>query len=382
MRIETTTGLHSSNRLRRTLLATAVVSACGVPALAQAQTQVVPGLTIYGRANVSYERITVDNSRDPTVPNEDTWDLVDNSSRIGFRGRKELTKGLFGHFQIESRVRLDEGFGDLSSRDSYAGLEGFFGNVRLGRTIGPVYYATYDYISLHNHDTGTSSDALLAPGVFGRTGFMNNTVWYTSPKFGGFTVDVAYSLLDRIDDGAGGTVTRLPGESQPSYLGVVGSYDQGPLHVAASFANTKASVDVAGGFGPPQVANDDKVYTIGGLYDFKAFMLGALYERAESKIATGGDVTRNYFRVAAMMPVGKHEFHVNFGAANGRLDADLDEDGAKQYTLAYNYNITKETKVYAFYTKVDNETNGNYGFVTASPGADNQSIAVGVRHNF
>ena len=360
------------------LVAALAASACALPALAQVPT----GLQIYGRANVSYERIEVDNSSDPSVPNESNWDLIDNSSRIGVRGRRELTPGLFGHFQIESRVRLDEGFGELSSRDSYAGLEGFFGNVRLGRTIGPVYYATYDYISLHNHDTGTSSDALLAPGVFGRTGFMNNTVWYTSPKFGPFTFDVAYSLLDKIETPAGEEVSRLPGESQPQYLGVVGSFDQGPMHIAASYASTKQSVDLDGTPVAPVVANDDKVYTIGGLYNFKAFVIGALFERAESRIASGGDVERNYVRLSGMVPVGKHEFHANFGTVNGRLDADLSDDGAKQWTLAYNYNITKETKVYTFLTRVDNDTNGNYGFVTNSPGADNQSIAIGVRHNF
>jgi predicted porin len=344
-------------------------SACALPALAQAPL----GVQLYGRANVSYERITVRNSTDPSVPNESNWDLIDNSSRIGVRGRRELTPGLFGHFQVESRVRLDEGFGDLSSRDSYAGLEGFFGNVRLGRTIGPVYYATYDYISLHNHDTGTSSDALLAPGVFGRAGFMNNTVWYTSPKFGPFSVDIAHSLLG---------VERLPGESQPRYLGVVGSFDQGPLHLAASYANTKQSVDLDGAPVAPVVPNDDKVYTIGGLYNLKAVVLGALFERAESATLTG-DAKRNYVRVSGMVPVGKHEFHANFGTVNGRLDtAGLSDDGARQWTLAYNYNITKETKVYGFFTTVDNDTNGNYGFVTNSPGADNRSIAVGVRHNF
>jgi predicted porin len=364
-----------SNVLRPTVVSALVATACGVPAIAQAQA--LTGLQVYGRANVSYERITVRNSTDPAVPNENNWDLVDNSSRVGFRGRKELTPGLFGHFQIESRVRLDSGgslpgeTAFLSSRDSYAGLEGFFGNIRLGRTIGPVYYATYDYISLHNHDTGTSADALLAPGIFGGTGFMNNTVWYTSPKLGGFTVDVAHSLLG---------VSRLPGQSQPRYLGLVGSFDQGPLHVAASYANTQKSADVDPGAG--LVANDDKVYTIGGLYDLKVAMVGALFERAKSRIATGADVSRNYFRLSGMVPMGKHEFHANFGTTNGRLDADLSDDGARQWTLAYNYNITKETKVYAFYTTVDNDTNGNYGFATASPGADNRSIAVGVRHNF
>jgi len=367
--------------LQRKLLAAAVASACALPAVALAQ---VPSwIQIYGRANVTYERITTENSSNTAVqPNQSNWDLVDNSSRIGVRGNKDLGGGLTGLFQLESRVRLDEGFGQLTSRDSYAGLAGGFGTIRLGRTIGPVYYATYDYISMHNHDTGTSSDALLAPTVVGNQGFMNNTVWYTSPKFGAFTVDVAYSLLG---------VKRAVGDSQPRYLGLVGSYDQGPLHVAASYANTQRTADLGGG-----TANDDKAYTVGGLYDFKTFVVGALIESAKTKVLAGGDASRNYVRVSAMMPVGKHEFHVNFGTVNHGIGSSTSNDGAKQWTLGYNYNITKETKIYGFYTKVDNDTNGSYGagnfsggnasggniLVTQVPGLDISSIAIGVRHNF
>ncbi|TMI18956.1 MAG: porin [Betaproteobacteria bacterium] len=358
--------------LQRKLLAAAVASACALPAAALAQ---VPSwIQIYGRANVSYERITTENSSNTAAlpagqPNQSNWDLVDNSSRIGIRGNKDLGGGLTGLFQVESRVRLDSGGDLLSTRDSYAGLAGGFGTVRLGRTIGPVYYATYDYISMHNHDTGTSSDALLAPTVFGNQGFMNNTVWYTSPKIGrAFTVDVAYSLLG---------VQRVVSDSQPHYLGVVGSYDQGPLHAAASYANTQKTVALGTG------ANDDKAYTIGGLYDFK-----------KTKVLTGGDASRNYVRVSAMMPVGKHEFHVNFGTVNhgvgSSASSSTSNDGAKQWTLGYNYNITKETKIYGFYTKVDNDSNGTYGagnFSTVNqvvpvPGLDISSIAIGVRHNF
>ena len=363
-------------KLQRKLLATAVASACALPAAALAQ---VPSwIQIYGRANVSYERITTENSSNTgTQPNQSNWNLVDNASRVGIRGNKDLGGGLTGLFQMESRVRLDEGFGQLTSRDSYAGLAGGFGTVRLGRTIGPVYYATYDYISMHNHDTGTSSDALLAPTVSGNQGFMNNTVWYTSPKIGrNFTVDVAYSLLG---------VQRVVSDSQPHYLGVVGSYDQGPLHAAASYANTKNTVNLGGG-----TADDDKAYTIGGLYDFKTFVVGALIESAKTKVLTGGDASRNYVRVSGMMPVGKHEFHVNFGTVNHGIGSSASNDGAKQWTLGYNYNITKETKIYGFYTKVDNDSNGTYGAgnfstvnqVVAVPGLDISSIAIGVRHNF
>jgi predicted porin len=368
-----------SNLLQRKLLAAAVASACALPAVALAQ--VPPWIQIYGRANVSYERITTKNSTDTvTQPNQSNWDLVDNSSRIGFRGNKDLGGGLTGLFQMESRVRLDQGFGNLTGRDSYAGLAGGFGTVRLGRTIGPVYYATYDYISMHNHDTGTSSDALLAPTVVGRQGFMNRTVWYTSPKLGAFTVDVAHSLLN---------AQRVPGESsQPRYLGLVGAFDQGPLHLAASYANTKNSVDLGGG-----TANDDKAYTLGGLYDFKTFVVGALIESAKSNTLAGGDAKRNYFRISGMLPVGKNEFHLNFGTVNHGIGGiasgpSMSNDGAKQWTAAYNYNITKETKIYGFYTRIHNDTAGMYGAgnfnknVTQVAGLEISSIAIGVRHNF
>src|SRR5688572_30425044 len=203
--------------MQRKLLAAALASAFAAPAFAQ----VPPEITIYGRVNVSAERIETDNSNDPAVPNESNYEFIDNSSRIGIRGKKELTPGLSAIFQIESRVNLtDNGAGStLSSRDSYAGLQGGFGTARLGRTIGPVYYATYDYISMHNHDTGTSSDALLAGTVFGNAGFMDNTLWYTSPKIAGaFTIDVAHSRLGET------RVATL--DSQPAYFGIVGAYDK------------------------------------------------------------------------------------------------------------------------------------------------------------
>ena len=351
--------------MQRKLLAAAVASSFAMPAFAQ----VPPELKIYGRVNVTMERIETDNSANPAVPNQSNYEFVDNSSRIGFLYNKELTPGLKAIFQIESRVNLTDGGDVFSSRDSFAGLQGGFGTIRLGRTIGPVYYATYDYISMHNHDTGTSSDALLAGTVVGNAGFMDNTLWYTSPKIGNFTIDAAFSLL--------GEQRQAPGMDQPRHIGLVGAYDTGPLHAAISYANTKNDADLGGG-----VASDATAYTIGGAYDFKFMVLGALWEMAE-RDTFGGSVDSDYFRIAAMFPVGQHEFHVNYGW----VDAD-NSSGAKQYTLGYNYNITKLTKVYAFYTMVDNDNNGNFlmgGSTTtigAATGAQYTSIAVGLRHNF
>ena len=106
--------------MKRKLLAAAIASACAAPALAQ----MPEGLQIYGRVNVTAERITVDDSSNTALqPNQSNYELVDNSSRIGLRYKKELVPGNSILFQIESRVNLTDGGDVLSSRDSFAGLQ-------------------------------------------------------------------------------------------------------------------------------------------------------------------------------------------------------------------------------------------------------------------
>jgi predicted porin len=68
-----------------------------------------------------------------------------------------------------------------------------------------------------------------------------------------------------------------------------------------------------------------------------------------------------------MVPVGQHEFHFNYGHVDKRLDTAASDAGANQWTVGYNYNLSKRTKVFCLLTKVDNEANGNYGFLTISP---------------
>jgi predicted porin len=160
----------------------------------------------------------------------------------------------------------------------------------------------------------------------------------------------------------------------------VASYDAGPLHAAVSYANTENDSDLDPGAGV--TASSATAWTIGGAYDFKFMVFGALWETAERDVF-GGSVDSDYFRLAAMFPFGQHELHLNYGW----VDAD-NSAGAKQWTVAYNYNITKQTKVYAFYTTVDNDGNGNFTLgtstsnITPVTGAEYSSLAVGIRHNF
>jgi predicted porin len=74
-----------------------------------------------------------------------------------------------------------------------------------------------------------------------------------------------------------------------------------------------------------------------------------------------------------MYTMGQSEFHLNVGGTKSGGDGAFRFGGAKQYTLGYNYNLSKRTKVYGFYTKTDYNAPGQLDF---------NSLAAGIRHNF
>lgn len=332
-------------------------------------------VVVYGRLNATFENVRVENGHSRNVVN-------DNASRIGFRGTEDLGGGKAVIFQIESRVRVDgsDSGTTLATRDSWVGLRTPQGTLRLGRTLGPIYYATYDHISMHNHDTGYSSDALLSSAILGNSnaagGRMNNTIWYTSPKIADFTLEAAYALLDEAPVASGSKRT-------PHHLGLVANYDRGPLHAAVSYASTQNTTDLDSA--APIRFNNDRAVTAGGSYNFGPLVVGALFERSKRSTLTE-DLTRNYWRVALMAPVGAHEFHLNVGVAGDY--SGTDDTAGKQYTLAYNYNLSKRSKVYAYYTKIDNDSarstggGGAYSFLGSPAGLGISSVALGIRHNF
>ena len=84
------------------------------------------------------------------------------------------------------------------------------------------------------------------------------------------------------------------------------------------------------------------------------------------------------FRLSAMYVMNASEFHVNVGRANRW--SNVSDSAATQWTLGYNYNLSKRTKVYTYYTKVNNKKGADY--MTGTPGDDFSSFALGVRHNF
>lgn len=315
--------------MKKIALVAALAATAAAPAFAQS-------VTLWGRLNTTVESQKF-GSQDRKIV------VQNNSSRLGFKGSEDLGGGLKASFSLEHGVNSDTGVATggttFWNRASWVQLEGQFGGLRLGKWFPGSYFATADYVSNHNHDTGTSSDALYATQFY-----TNNKVSYFTPTVAGFSAELSVAAGE-------GTTTRAQD--------VAVNYDMGPAHF---------------GFGYEK-KGDFNQFAIRGLYEFGPVVIGGYVQRAEN---TFGGVSKNWnvWRASGMYVMGQSEFHLNFGKADN-INVD---DGAKQLTLGYNYNLSKRTKVYGFWTKTDNQRLGTY--FTGAAGQDFSSLAAGVRHNF
>ncbi len=304
------------------------VLACGAALSAHAQSNV----SIYGRLNLTVERQKVGNGDTKSV-------LQNNSSRIGFKGTEDLGDGMFAGFQLEHGFSADTGAQTQTNfwaRQSELNIGSKqWGMVRLGNFTSEAYYATADYVSNHNHDTGTSSDAFYA--YIGRN---TDKVAYRTPSFGGVTAEIA------------GTFRDQPGDKDRTYDLAV-NWDNGPLHLG-------------GGYEKNGSANQ---FAVRGLYELGAFTVGGYVQRDKNAYGAGNRTT---LRLSGMYTFGVNELHLNWGHAGDYSDMAGDT-AANQFTLGFNHKLSKRTKVYAFWTKVADKGT-IYG--------DFSSLALGLRHNF
>lgn len=207
------------------------------------------------------------------------------------------------------------------------------GMVRLGHFTSEAYFATSDVTDLLNHGTGTSSDAF-----YKYLGNDSNKVSYRTPSFAGATVELGTSL------GEGVTANRV--------MDLAVNYGAGPLGL---------------GFGYEKVKNGDSQYAIRANFETGPFLVTGYVQRYKNEALSEN---QTIYRISGMYTMGASEFHLAFGKQGDLGPVDV---SAKQYTIGYNYNLSKRTKVYTYYNKIS---------VDAAGSPDPKTIAVGIRHNF
>ena len=310
---------------------TRILIVATIATLATSAAMAQSSVNIYGRFNVTAEAQNNNGVKTKVLQN--------NSSRIGFKGTEDLGGGLKAGFILEHGFNADTGqpSGAFWGRQSEVNLSGGFGTVRLGTFTSEAYFATSDYIGMHNHETGTSSDALYA--YIGRN---TNKVAYRTPEFvKGLTLEGAVSANES-------------SSARARSYDFAANYQVGALHLGLGYEKFGTAKQMAAS----------------ALYEMGSFVVGGMVQRDTNAYGNGN---RTNFRLTGAYMMGTSEFHLNVGKAGDY--SKQSQSGAKQYTLGYNYNLSKRTKVYGFYTKVDAERFTGYA-------SDFSSLAAGIRHNF
>ena len=126
--------------MNKKLVAVAVAGLLAAPLAAQAQTA---NVTLYGRLNLTLEGVSGSQTQaaGTSAPgqnvNRTVYRVSSNSSRLGVRGSESLGGGLSAIFQIESSINGDSGGGTLAGRETFVGLQGTWGTVKIGNFLAP-----------------------------------------------------------------------------------------------------------------------------------------------------------------------------------------------------------------------------------------------------
>jgi predicted porin len=278
------------------------------------------------------------------------------------RGSEPLGHSLTAIFQLENQIFPDTGGGVLAGRESFVGLQGSWGTVKVGHFLAP-----YDDILpiFGNVPTLTASilstASLWAQGYLGQPitgGFddrLKNSIRYDTPTVSGFNASLQYGTNE------GSVQTNSNNISGGAF------YANGPLQLGVAY---EAHNNIRG---TANAALSDNAFSIAGGYQFPMVRIGAVYEKLKYDATPTTDLKRDFYGIGATVDAGPGLFYLFLGragngkgsAANGTRIGGLakgENTGSRQWEISYTYVMSERTLVYAGYVKIQNETNASYTF--------------------
>lgn len=388
--------------MQKKLIVLALATAFAAPAFAATS-----NVDIYGQLDVSVDRVSgiqhQTSSGAGTTNSNTAWRLSSNTSRIGLKGSEDLGGGLAAIWQFEQAVNLDNGAvgsGWGNQRNTFLGMKGGFGTVLAGTHDTPYKLSTASLDPFA--DTAGDYNAVIGSfyGVNTSDLRLGNVLAYITPTFSGLTGAIATSLQRE-----NGNVSFTGGK--PSAWSGMVNYANGPLYVGAGYEIAKKIGANGGPIFGPLLDVDVRSWKLGAGYTFGNATINAIYDniKVTSNVA-GGDLKRAAFGVNGVYNMGNIALKAGFYDI-GKI-SNTDNTGAKMWELGGDYNLSKRTKLYAVYTKMNNDSNAAYcaggslsaGFGsggaqqvcpgttsdfngnTSPTGKDPSIFAVGMRHTF
>jgi len=439
---------------------TAVVSAIGlaVAAVFGAPSQVAAadgdtGLQFYGHFDLSFDVATKGLTeggagQNPAPTGRTGWmpAISSNLSYVGFRGDHDIGGGYKLVFQAETQIdvsatpgpspqsQVSPGNNDtkvqgaLASRNSFLGIAGGFGALKLGKTDAPYKLSTAR-MDPFSATVGDYNSIMGNTGGDNRAEFdtrLSHAMWYESPKFGGASFSALWAPgqnrspnnainaagePDCTGGGGDGLGPCNDGSFGDAYS-IAGVYEQGPLYgiIAAELhkrANRESddltNVGVA----------DERAYKVGVQYTLSSNTIINVILEKMTRNAPNADFNerqRNGSWLAVTQKLsGEDEVNIGWAHAGktpgqpGGNPAGITatpgpvDNQSNMYTLGYKHHFDKRANWYAVYARQQNHAGGHFDLGSSGHGVTTdcksdqnicftgetlQAISVGMMYSF
>ncbi|SDI44083.1 Outer membrane protein (porin) [Ferrimonas sediminum] len=314
--------------------------------------------TFYGDLNIS----VTDSDTGYTVQgtsNDKGTVLENNSSNIGIKGSHEINSALKLVYKAEFGVNGTDNDADtFSSRNTYLGLAGGFGEVVFGRNDTAFKGSEGGADAFGNLNADIT---MILPGQ----DRVADGVTYTLPSMGLVSAKATYILEDD-NDGA----TSDDGDNFALMVG----YGDKKLKKANYYVGA-GYVDGIKGL---------TAYRITGQVKVGELALGAIYQDSEKTSDSSIDATG--YTLSAKYPLGNFMLKAQYGFDDGgmgtfakKANADDTNTGTVEdvtnYTIGGDYTLSKAAYVYGHYAYYDASVKG-------AEDIDDSVFTVGLRYRF
>jgi predicted porin len=288
------------------------------------------------------------------------------SSRLGFRGVEDLGGGLKAKFVLEHNVKVDTGAQGNTrfwDRAAWVGLEGAYGELRLGRIDSSIGLLAGNSAIL---GAQAYDDLKIAKTFAGDTyRRVDNGITYVLPKLAdGLSAQIQYTTAAGSSSVLGEEVADV---DTGKAFGLNVQYVAGPFGAGLGYISAAIDND-----------NDDQGVLAYASYDFGVAKLTGYYNQDDRDTK---DDARSLYGIKVGIPFSA-DFSLTAGVSKVSNVNFVKDADATIIAIKGVYNLSKRTALYGLLTTVDNDEGSSLGLATTASGKSSHGVAFGIRHAF
>ena len=300
------------------------------------------------------------------------------TSALGVKGDEDLGDGLKASYLIELGIDTNSPLAHkvensdsavAINRQSYVGLEGAFGSIKIGRQYTPSFYAFA---------------AVDPSGISGFDGYLymngyqkSNGFYYNSPNLSGFTAVLGAHEGGNADTSRGNSTTfgatYVNGALYTSFTQETTTKGVGCVGLNCSTINTDPTDTATNNVFGSLAKGELTLRTFAATYDLGIAKVGVINENFDSSSDSGSAKTTH---VSVAVPLGAFTVGAIVGTgsyttAGSTTSIDMNSTG-----ITADYALSKHTKIYFRAGETNDKT------TTAAQTAKATSTVIGLFHAF